>query len=43
MDDGDMDIDFENLDRVDGRVAVGSGSDFEEADFLAHEVDMDGI
>lgn len=41
--DGDMDIDFENLDRVDGRVAAGSGSDFEEADFLAHEVDMGGI
>lgn len=42
---GDEDIvmDFENVDAVEGRVAVGSGSDFEEADFLAHEVDMGGI
>ncbi|KAJ4373348.1 hypothetical protein N0V83_003643 [Neocucurbitaria cava] len=43
MGDDDVVMDFENVDAVEGRVAVGSGSDFEEADFLAHEVDMGGI
>ncbi|KAH7389926.1 ribonucleotide reductase inhibitor-domain-containing protein [Pyrenochaeta sp. MPI-SDFR-AT-0127] len=43
LNDEDMDMDFENAERMEGRVAVGSGSDFEEADFLASEVDMGGI
>lgn len=41
--DEDMDMEFENAVQIEGRVAVGSGSDFEEADFLAREVDMGGI
>lgn len=41
--DEDIDMDFENVAQVEGRIAVGSGSDFEEADFLAHEIDMGGI
>jgi hypothetical protein len=41
--DEDVDMDFENADRIEGRMAVGWGSDFEEADFLAREVDMGGI
>jgi hypothetical protein len=28
---------------VEGRVVGGSGSDFEEADFLSGEVDMGGV
>ncbi|KAH9870189.1 hypothetical protein J1614_007112 [Plenodomus biglobosus] len=42
-DDMDMDVGFENTAQVERRVTVGSGSDFEEADFLAREVDMHGI
>jgi hypothetical protein len=34
----DMDVDG-----VERRIAVGSGSDFEEADFLGGEVDMGGV
>ena len=37
----DMDMDFENSTQVQGRVAAGSGSDFEEADFLGREVEME--
>ncbi|KAF1844383.1 uncharacterized protein K460DRAFT_369255 [Cucurbitaria berberidis CBS 394.84] len=44
MSDEDMDMEFdENVERVERRIAVGSGSDFEEADFLAREVDMGGL
>lgn len=43
LDDVDMDMDFENVEGVEGRVASGSGSDFEEADFLAREVDMGDV
>lgn len=41
--DEDMDMDFENGTQYEARLAAGSGSDFEEADFLAREVDMGGI
>ncbi|CAO2652616.1 Nn.00g008990.m01.CDS01 [Neocucurbitaria sp. VM-36] len=41
--DEDVVMDFENIEAMESRLAVGSGSDFEEADFLAHEVDMGGI
>ncbi|KAF2845973.1 hypothetical protein T440DRAFT_472286 [Plenodomus tracheiphilus IPT5] len=41
--DEDIDMDFDNVTRVERRVTVGSSIDFEEADFLAHEVDMSGI
>ena len=41
--DMDMDMDYENTTQVEGRVAAGSASDFEEADFLGREVDMGGI
>lgn len=40
--DEDMDMEGESAVHVERRVTVGSGSDFEEADFL-HEVDMGGI
>ncbi|KAI8932744.1 hypothetical protein NX059_010234 [Plenodomus lindquistii] len=41
--DTDMDMEYENVTQVQRRVTIGSASDFEEADFLAHEVDMGGI
>ncbi len=41
--DEDMELDFENTTKVQGRVAAGSGSDFEEADFLGTEVEMEGL
>ncbi|KAH6857344.1 ribonucleotide reductase inhibitor-domain-containing protein [Alternaria rosae] len=41
--DDDIDMDFENAAHMEGRVGAGSGSDFEEADFLSKEVDMGGI
>lgn len=44
----DMDMDLEKADRADGRVVVGSPSDFDEAEFLqpwnaGREVHMSGI
>jgi hypothetical protein len=41
--DEDIDMDFENATLMEGRVGAGCGSDFEEADFLAREVNMGGI
>lgn len=41
--DEDIDMDFENAAIVEGRVGAGCVSDFEEADFLAGEVDMGGV
>lgn len=41
--DEDMEMDFENGAQIEARLVAGSGSDFEEADFLAREVDMGGI
>ncbi|EOA85381.1 uncharacterized protein SETTUDRAFT_138019 [Exserohilum turcica Et28A] len=41
--DDDIDVDFENGARIQGRVGAGTGSDFEEADFLSQEVPMSGI
>ncbi|KAF1939890.1 hypothetical protein EJ02DRAFT_456454 [Clathrospora elynae] len=41
--DMDMEMNIENAERIEGRIAAGSGSDFEEADFLAREVDMGDI
>ena len=43
LSDEDIDMDFENATRIEGRVGAGCGSDFEEADFLAREVEMGGI
>jgi hypothetical protein len=40
--DDDIDMDFENAARIEGRVGAGSSSDFEEADFLSEEVHMSG-
>lgn len=41
--DEDIDMEFENAAQVEARLVAGSASDFEEADFLAREVDMGGI
>ncbi|KAL6705590.1 hypothetical protein ACN47E_006537 [Coniothyrium glycines] len=41
--DEDMDMDFGNSTQLEASLSAGSGSDFEEADFLAREVDMGGI
>ncbi|EUC45660.1 hypothetical protein COCMIDRAFT_95008 [Bipolaris oryzae ATCC 44560] len=42
--DDDIDMDFENAARIEGRVGAGSNSDFEEADFLGdEEVHMSGV
>jgi hypothetical protein len=43
LSDEDIDMDFEKATRIEGRVGAGCGSDFEEADFLAREVEMGGI
>jgi hypothetical protein len=40
--DDDIDMDFENAARIEGRIGAGSSSDFEEADFLGQEVHMSG-
>lgn len=39
----DVDGDYGDDAQLEGRVAAGSGSDFEEADFLGREVDMGGL
>ena len=39
----DIDMEFENAAQVEGRVTVGSGSDFEESDFMGRDVDMEGM
>lgn len=41
--DMDMDMTLDDVTQLERRIAVGSGSDFGEADFLAQEVHMGGI
>ncbi|CAE7031181.1 hypothetical protein CFE70_004383 [Pyrenophora teres f. teres 0-1] len=42
-DDIDIDMDFENTTHMEARVSAGSGSDFEDADFLSGEVTMGDV
>jgi len=41
--DDDIDMDFENTTHLEGRVSAGSGSDFDDADFLSGEVTMGDV